>query len=254
VKIYAIAINTFKEVIRDKIFYSLVFFALLLLGASVLLSTLTVGERSKIIEDLSLAGINIFGVIIAVFVGIGLVYKELEKKTIYTIISKPIHRHEFLLGKYLGLALTLFVYISVMSVFFLVILHFTSDSAPLKLLWAVLLIYLELLVIEAAAVLFSSFSTPILSATYTLAIYVIGHLTKDLIGLAVKAKDEGARAVLSFLYYLLPNLENFNIKSDIVHDVPVNYSFIAMSMCYGVLYTAALLALSVIIFQKRNFK
>ena len=253
-KIYAIAVNTFKEVIRDKIFYSLVFFAILLLGASVLLGALTVGERSKIIEDLSLAGINIFGVIIAVFVGIGLVYKELEKKTIYTIISKPIDRYQFLLGKYLGLALTLFVYISVMSAFFLLILYFSTGMLPLKLLWAVLLIFVELLVIEAAAVLFSSFSTPILSATYTLAIYVIGHLTKDLIGLAGKAKNEGAKAVLEFLYYLLPNLENFNIKSEIVHDMPVTFPFMAMALGYGVLYTAALLALSVIIFQKRNFK
>ena len=130
-KVYAIAINTFKEVIRDKIFYSLVFFAVLLLGASVLLSTLTLGEQSKIIEDLSLSGIEILGVIIAIFVGIGLVNKELEKKTIYTIISKPIERWQFLLGKYLGLALTLLSYVSVMTVCYMLVLLAVHPYPPL---------------------------------------------------------------------------------------------------------------------------
>ncbi len=159
-KVYAIAINTFKEVIRDKIFYSLVFFAILLLGASVLLSTLTVGEQSKIIEDLSLSGIEIFGVIIAIFVGIGLVNKELEKKTIYTIISKPIKRWQFLLGKYLGLALTLLSYVAVMTVCYMLVLLAYTDTLPWQTLIAVLLIYVELLVVTASAILFSTFSTP----------------------------------------------------------------------------------------------
>lgn len=253
-KIYAIAINTFKEVIRDKIFYSLVFFALLLLGASVLLSTLTVGEQTKIIEDLSLSGINIFGVIIAVFVGIGLVSKELEKKTIYTIISKPIRRYEFLVGKFLGLALTLLVYIAVMSLFFLLILLAYSHVWAGSLLMAVLLIYMELLVVTAAAVLFSTFSTPTLSATYTLAIYVIGHLTGDLKGLAAKTGETAAKTVLEIAYYVLPNLENFNIKGRVVHAVPVSWEYMCMACLYGLLYVAGLMMLSVIVFQRRNFK
>ncbi len=133
-KIYAIAVNTFKEAIRDKIFYSLVFFAGLIIGTSILLSMLTLGEGSKIIADISLAGINFFGVIISIFVGIGLVYKELEKKTIYTIISKPIRRSDFLLGKYLGLALTLLVYLSVMSAIFLAVLYIYTGSLAYRLL------------------------------------------------------------------------------------------------------------------------
>ena len=213
-KVYAIAINTFKEVIRDKIFYSLVFFAILLLGASVLLSTLTVGERSKIIEDLSLSGIEIFGVIIAIFVGIGLVNKELEKKTIYTIISKPIKRWQFLLGKYLGLALTLLSYVAVMTVCYMLVLWLYTSTLPWQTLIAVLLIYVELLVITASAILFSTFSTPTLSASYALAIYVIGNMTGDLRGLAAKAGSAGASALLNFFYYFLPNLQDFNVKSD----------------------------------------
>ncbi|MBI5191543.1 MAG: ABC transporter permease [Nitrospirae bacterium] len=253
-KVYAIAVNTFKEVIRDKIFYSLVFFALLILGMSVIMSALTVGERAKIIEDLSLAGISIFGIIISIFVGIGLVSKELEKKTIYTIISKPIQRYEFLLGKYLGLALVLLAYISVMTLVFLVVLLLSTGVLGVGLLPAVLLIYVELLVVTAAALLFSTFSTPTLSATYTLALYIIGHLTSDLKGLAAKAGAESAKAVLEFLYYALPNLENFNIKGKVVHDVPVGAAYMFMAAGYGAFYVCALLLLAALIFQKRNFK
>lgn len=253
-KVYAIAINTFKEVIRDKIFYSLVFFAILLLGASVLLSTLTVGEQSKIIEDLSLSGIEIFGVIIAIFVGIGLVNKELEKKTIYTIISKPITRWQFLLGKYLGLALTLLSYVAVMTVCYMLVILAYTNTLPWQTLIAVLLIYVELLVVTASAILFSTFSTPTLSASYALAIYVIGNMTGDLRGLAAKTGSAGASAVLNFFYYFLPNLQDFNVKSETVHNIPVTPGFVLSAMTYGLMYVMAILAVSVLVFQRRNFK
>ncbi|MHB8173435.1 MAG: ABC transporter permease [Nitrospirota bacterium] len=253
-KVYAIAINTFKEVIRDKIFYSLVFFAVLLLGASVLLSTLTLGERSKIIEDLSLSGIEIFGVIIAIFVGIGLVNKELEKKTIYIIISKPIKRWQFLLGKYLGLSLVLMAYIAVMTVCYMLVLFLYTNKLPWQTLISVLLIYVELLVVTASAILFSTFSTPTLSASYALALYVIGHMTGDLRGLAAKTGLAGAKAVLTFVYYVLPNLEDFNVKAQTVHNIPVTPDYILSSMAYGLMYVMAILALSVLVFQRRNFK
>lgn len=253
-KIYSIAVNTFKEVIRDRIFYSLVFFAALILGASVLISTLTVGEQSKIIEDLSLGAINIFGVIISIFVGIGLVSKEIEKKTIYTIISKPIRRYEFLLGKYLGLALTLLIYIALMTACFMAVLYLYLGTAPWNLLLAVLFIYFELLVVTAAALLFSTFSTPTLSATYTLAIYVIGHLVADLKGLAGKSPSELTKGVLNVLYYVLPNLGNFNIKGEVVHNVPISGERVAMTAAYGALYVFILLLIASAVFQRRNFK
>lgn len=253
-KIYAIAVNTFKEAIRDKIFYSLVFFAGLIIGTSILLSMLTLGEGSKIVADISLAGINFFGVIISIFVGIGLVYKELEKKTIYTIISKPIRRSDFLLGKYLGLALTLLVYLSVMSAIFLAVLYIYTGSLAYRLLLSVVLIYFELLIVTAAAILFSTFSTPSLSATYTLAIYVIGHLTGDLKALAGKTDAASAKIVLDAAYYILPNLENFNIKGEVVHNLPISGVYMLQAMTYGVLYVVCLIVIAVVIFQKKNFK
>jgi len=253
-KVYSIALNTFKEVIRDKIFYSLVFFALLMLGTSVLLSTLTLGERTKIIEDISLAGVSFFGVVISIFVGIGLVYKELEKKTIYTIISKPIKRYQFLLGKYLGLALTLLVYVSVMSACILLVLYLSNGIWAGSLMPAVLMTYFEFLIITAAALLFSTFSTPTLSATYTLAIYIIGHLTGDLKGLAAKIGQPVIKKVIEILYYGLPNLENFNIKGQVVHGVSLPPGYYVMAVSYGLLYAAGILAVAVMVFQRRNFK
>ncbi len=253
-KIYAIAKNTFKEVIRDRIFYSLVFFALLILGASVLLSALTIGERTKIIEDISLAGINLFGVVISIFVGIGLVSKELEKKTIYTIVSKPISRWEFLLGKYMGLAMTLLVYVALMSGCFLGALYLDTRAWGGLLMPAVLMIYFELLIVTAAALLFSTFSTPTLSATYTLAVYVIGHLTGDLKGLAGRIGNPALAKTLEALYYILPNLEDFNLKGQVVHGQSVPAGIMLMSMSYGLLYVIVILALAMIVFQRRNFK
>jgi ABC-type transport system involved in multi-copper enzyme maturation permease subunit len=253
-KILAIAINTFKEAIRDKIFYSLVFFAVLLLGVSVVLSSLSMGEQQKIIADFSLAGINIFGVIIAVFVGIGLVSKEIEKKTVYTLISKPIRRWEFLLGKYCGLALTLLIYVSVMTLFFMLVLFLYSGGWQWNLLLAVFMIYIELLVVTAVALVFSTFSTPTLSAAYALAVYVLGHLTPDLKVIAGKAGNVMVAGLFNFIYYLLPNLENFNIKGKAVHGVEISAWYVFVSTSYGLVYTAALLLLASLIFQRRNFK
>jgi len=255
-KVYAIAVNTFKEAIRDKIFYSLVFFALLILGASTALATLTIGEWSKIIEDLSLSAMGIFGVIISVFVGVGLVFKELEKKTIYTIISKPIKRWQFLLGKYLGLALTLLVYMAVMSIVFMIALHHYGDTEKngIRLFSAVFLIYIELLVLTAVAIIFSTFSSPMLSAAFTLSIYVIGHLLPDIKLFTAKYTPMGLKGVMNVVYYALPNLENFNIKTLVVHNLPVSAGYIWMATAYGLLYITSLLSIAVLIFEKRNFK
>src|SRR5207253_11226608 len=154
-RITVIALNTFRETLRDKILYNLVFFGLLLIGSSILLSTLTIGEQVKIIEDIGLASINLFGVIIAIFVGIGLVSKEIEKRTIYSIIAKPVPRYLFLLGKYSGLALTLFVNVSIMAAGFFLALLASGVTVQLALLKAIGLIFMELLVITAVAVLFS---------------------------------------------------------------------------------------------------
>lgn len=253
-RIVVIAMNTFRETLRDKILYNLVFFGLLLIGSSILLSTLTIGEQAQIIQDIGLASINVFGVLIAIFVGIGLVSKEIDKRTIYSIIAKPIPRYQFLLGKYCGLALTLLVNVVIMTAgFFLTLLAGRVGFSP-ALQWAIGLIVMELLVITAVAVLFSTFTTPTLSATYTLAIYVIGHLTDDLRVLGSKLSNDPTKDLLDLLYYALPNLEYFNIKGQAVHGIVIEPLYLASALAYGIAYSIVVLGLACVIFQRRDFK
>jgi len=252
--IAVIAFNTYKESIRDKLLYNLLIFALFLIGSSVVLSDLTVGEHSKIIVDISLASINLFGVLIAIFVGIGLVSKEIEKKTIYTIIAKPVHRWQFLVGKYFGLLLTLAVNMLLMTVCFYLVQLAGEWSLRWQFLEAIWLIYVELMVVTALALLFSTFTTSTLAAIFTLALYVIGHLTGDLRVFASKMGSATSQWLGDTLYYVLPNLEAFNIKAEVVHHVEVPVERLALSSLYGVLYVTLVLILAVAIFQRRDFK
>ncbi|MFO0700106.1 MAG: ABC transporter permease subunit [Nitrospira sp.] len=253
-RIFAIASNTFKENLRDKILYNLVIFGLMLIGGSVLLGSLTMGEQGKIIKDLGLASINVFGVLIAIFVGIGLVSKEIEKRTIYTIIAKPIPRYQFLLGRYSGLVLTLVVNTTIMTIGFMVTLMLAGISFDLGILKAIALIVLELLLIVAVAVMFSTFTTPTLSATFTLAVYVIGHMTEDLQVLGNKLENPMVSWILNVLYYGLPNLGYFNVKGEAVHGFPISLNYLLLATSYGLAYTTLLMVAASLIFQRRDFK
>jgi ABC-2 type transport system permease protein len=249
--IWAIASNTFREAIRDRILYLLLVFALLLMGLSQVLSLLTVGGEEKIIKDLGLASISLFGVLTAIFIGVALVSKEIERRTIYTIVSKPIHRHEFLLGKYLGLALTLFVNTSVMTLWFYLIL-LLKGFADARLLLAILLIFLELLLVTAFAILFSSFSTPILSTLFSLALYLVGHLTWSL-ALLEERVGPSARALCRVLSWTLPNLEIFDIKGEVVHGAPVSAQIVLWAVVYLLGYGGAVLSVACLVLSRRDF-
>ncbi len=253
-RIQAIAVNTFREAIRDKILYSLLFFALIMIGASLLLGKLALGEYTKIIMDVGLAAISLFGTLIAIFVGITLVNKEIEKRTVYTVVSKPIRRWEFIVGKYLGLALTLFVEVVVMSIGFFLMVIYAGGSFPSILFVAIGLIYIELLFLTAIAVFFSSFSTPTLSGLFTLSAYIIGHLTEDIKRFGEESESAMVKSASEFLYYLLPNLENFNIKNQAVHGVAIGGGEVALVIVYGVIYISLILFASTVIFQGRDFK
>jgi len=252
-KITAIAVNTFREGIRDRILYLPFFFALSAVVLSRVLAILTVGDRVKIIKDVGLASISLFGMLIAVLIGTGLVYKEIDKKTIYTLLAKPLERWQFLLGKFLGLVLTLAVLTAVMAVVFLgvVLAHTGRVDGPLLL--AVAFIFLELVLITAVAMLFSCFSTPILSSVFTLAFFIIGHFSWGLQTLIEKARPGPSRTALRVLAAVLPDLENFTYKTDAVHGLKILPRYYAFSAVYGLVYTLFVLALAVLIFKKRDF-
>jgi ABC-type transport system involved in multi-copper enzyme maturation permease subunit len=256
----AVAINTFREARRDKIFYNLLIFALILIGGSMLLATLTLGEQSKIIMDFGLASINFFGILIAIFLGVSLVSKEIQKRTLYTVLSKPIGRTEFLLGKYAGLLLTLLINTAIMTIglYLTLMLNQFSWGLPVTdvephLLNAVFMIYLELCLITAVALLFSTFTTTTLSAIFTLSIYVIGHISSDLVALGEKLPAKSTAFLLKAIYYILPNLSNFDIKGQVVHKVAIEPIYFLLTGTYAVVYITLLIATATFIFNKRDF-
>lgn len=248
-----VAGNTFRETVRDKILYNLVLFALLLIGTSVLLGTLTIGEQARIVNDLGLAAINLVSVVIAIFVGIGLVTKEIERRTVYTILSRPITRVQFVLGKYIGLGFIVVANVTIMFVMFLATIWLTGNTIHASLFQAVELILVETLLVMAIAMFFSTFSSSVLSATMTIGLYIIGHLTGDLKGIAEKSQNPVAESMMTVLYYILPDLEALNVKGQAANGVPVEAAFQAASTAYGLLYAALLLTGACLIFQRRDF-
>ncbi|MEA2207164.1 MAG: hypothetical protein QOE77_3940 [Blastocatellia bacterium] len=255
--IAAIAGNTFREAVRDRVLYNLLLFALLLIGGAIFLGELSGGQEAKIIVDLGLSATLLFGVFIAIFVGVGLVYKEIERRTLYAILSKPVSRGRFLFGKYLGLCLTLLVNVLVMGVgVSLALAYVTKGLNPLIFsIWpAVFLIYFELAIITGVALLFSSFSSPALSALLTFLVFIIGHLSADLKSFASSLGGTTARWFFNALYYLLPNLAHYSFITPAAHgQTPAPGSFL-MALLYGCVYVAVLLTAATLIFNQRNFK
>ncbi|TKJ28282.1 hypothetical protein CEE39_10185 [bacterium (candidate division B38) B3_B38] len=252
-KVYPIALNTFREAIRDRILYLLLFFALLMIFTSRIASLLTVGEESKIIIDVGLSAISFFGVLMAILIGITLVSREIEKRTIYNILSKPIRRYQFLLGKYAGLLLTILIMDFIMTLGLLLTLYFKSGRFELHLLLAMGLFFCELFIITAFAIFFSTFTTPILSSIFTLAIYAVGHLSWNLLALKERIASFWGKALCFMLYYLLPNLENFNIKNEVVHQLTIGWKTVLLAIGYGISYSVVIILLATLIFQRRDF-
>ena len=256
-RIGTIAQNAFREAVRDRVLYNLVLFVLLLTAGAIFLGELSGGQEAKIIVDLGLSSILLFGVFIAIFVGIGLVHKEIERRTIYAILSKPIGRGEFLLGKYLGLCLTLLVNVFVMGAgVSLALLYVKRGWDPLVFsIWpAILLIYLELAILTAVALLFSTFSSPALSALLTFFVFVAGHFSGDLKTFAASLGGTAARWFFTTIYYLVPNLSNYSLITPAAHGYAPGAPELLLALLYAVIYSSVLLAAGALIFNRRNFK
>ncbi len=253
-RISAIAGNTVREAVRNKLLYTLLFFAVAVIGCAVLVASLSYVEGNRIIQDVGLAAIRLFSLGIAVFVGIGLIHNEVERRTIQTILSKPVSRAEFLLGKYLGLLATVWLQVAIMGVAFVIVS--LASGAPLGagVAWALLLFCMELAVIVAVATLFSSFTTPLLASLFTVGIWVVGHLTRDLLALGKQADQESVQWVTAFLYRVLPDLEAFNLTIEAVHGLPIESGEVVWPMLLGIGYSAVLLIVAIQVFQKRDMK
>lgn len=257
----------FRESVRDRVPYTMVVFAVLMIAASFLISQLTAGQDLKIIKDLGLAALSIFGLLIAVFIGIGLVSKEVERKSVYGLLTKPVTRTQFILGKYLGLVTTLAVNLSVMTVAYYFVLAYMDATATASMragwaapaldprqLVAIVLIMGELALVTAVALLFSTFSSPLLSALLTIGLWVAGHFNADLRQFEQVVDQPAVAWIARGLYYLLPNLAPFNVKAEVVYGVPVAASHVAWTLVYAATYISALLVAAIAIFRRRDFK
>jgi ABC-type transport system involved in multi-copper enzyme maturation permease subunit len=251
-RIIAVAHNTFRESVRDKVLYVLLFFAAAAILGSKALGWVSIGQDIKIVKDITLASISLFGVLIAIFVGTSLVYKEIDKRTLYTILSQPMHRYEFVLGKYLGLLALLAVTVLFMagvSGGYVVLLGGNLDTV-----WflAVLLIFVKLAFVTAIAILFSAITSPILGAVMVFSIYVFGHATGVFRELPPQFDGTLAKSVLEAAYYVVPNLGNFDLRAEAANGIPVSLAFVGFALLYGVLYTTAVLLLAILAFEDKD--
>ena len=248
----ALACNTFREAVRDRVLYSILFFAIGVIVLSLALQEITVGDREKVVRSVALGSIAAFGAIISMFLGISLVWKEVERKTVYTILSKPISRWMFVLGKYLGMMMTLVVQIAVMLVVYTILLTAQQTFPPMVVYVSALLLIVELMLLTSWATLFSTYSAPTTAAAFTLAIFLIGHLADDiwLYGSALRVPGGPDRQDAQ----VLPNFEMFNIRSHAVHELPIPWEQVTGAVAYGAFYTAAVLGLAMVVFERRDRK
>jgi len=265
-RVWALALNTHREAIRQKILYTLVFFSVTLVLFSLFLGQLSLGADVKIVMDMGLASMMIFGSIMAIFMGIGLVFKEIDRRTIYTILTKPVSRSEFILGKFLGLATTIGLEVFSMSILLFGMLFLYREPLDFNLCKAILLIYAELCVLIALSLIFSSYSSSFMSALFCISFLVIGHVTDDLgqimgpkVALILKDAEGTDRWGGNLLFAAIEvlqwfSLDHFAINAKIVHGVPVPWAWVIQSLFYGFCLIALLLSVAIYLFRKKDLR
>jgi ABC-type transport system involved in multi-copper enzyme maturation permease subunit len=256
-RVGVVALNTFREAVRDRVLYNLVFFALVMIAASILVGQVSIGIEEMVIVTLGLSAISVIGLLIAVFIGVGLVSKEMDKRTLYALLAKPVRRWEFLLGKFGGLVLTLTVNTLAMAAGLFLALKLVKSSADIleaSVLVAVYFIVLKLALVVALALLFSCFTTPLLSILYTAGLYIAGLFVTEMRNYQSETMSRALQTLLRWLSYLLPNFENFDVMAAAAHGRVIPRALIVQNTAYAVVYCAVLLAVAAVIFTRRNLK
>jgi ABC-type transport system involved in multi-copper enzyme maturation permease subunit len=250
-------LNTFREAVRDRVLYNLLLFALVMMAASIIAGQISIGIEETVIATLGLSAISLIGLLIAIFIGVGLVSKEMDKRTLHALLAKPVRRWEFLLGKFGGLILTLAVNTAAMGAgLFLALIYVkpTLERGDATVFVAVYFIWLKLALVVALALLFSCFTTPLLAILFTAGIYIVGLYVQELRDLPVAVMSPAMTVFTKWLSYLLPNFENFNIMAQAAHSRPVPGSFIAQNTLYAAVYCTVVLTGAVLVFSRRNLK
>ena len=255
-RLSAVTFNTFREAVRDRVLYNLILFVLLLLAIAPLFGQISIGLERIILINVGLSAMSLFGIVIAILVGIGLVSREIDKKTLYTILSRPVRRWEFITGKYCGLVMTLTVNAVMMATGFYLALLITGHgwkAADAQLLIPIYFIILQFFIMTAITLLFSAFTTPVFSAIFAFSLFVIGTFSEDLRNFA--ALTQGfTKWLVTATAYLVPNFSSLNVISQAAHDVPVEGRLVVFNTLYALFYSIAAIAAAVVIFERRNLK
>jgi ABC-type transport system involved in multi-copper enzyme maturation permease subunit len=252
-RLLAVAANTFRETVRERVLYNLVFFAILMTLSGLLLGQLSIRQDEKIIKDIGLASIDLFGTLIAIFIGVGLVSKEIERRSLYPLLAKPLTREEFFLGKFAGLAFTLLVNVSVMAAGIFLTLLATSGRADPLLLRAIYPLFLGLLLVVALAMLFSTVTSSALAAVCTVGL-VLGGRFSDVIKNMKEVAPGTPVWLVDLLYYALPNFRNFDFKDRVAYGDPVPLTDLAWVTAYAAAYVGLALGVGLLSFRKRDFQ
>ena len=255
-RIAHIASNTFREAVRDRVLYNLIAFAVLISAAAIFIGQISIEIERLVVINLGLTAVSLFGMVIAIFVGIGLVSKEIEKRTLYTVLSRPVRRWEFIVGKFFGLAGTLvvntfFMALGVFGALFYVAHRFSGADSSIFI--ALYFIILQFLIICALALLFSSFSSPLLSAVFAFSLFIIGSFADDLRGFATLAHGL-THWVATGAAYLVPNFSALNVISAVAHQQPISWQLVMQNTLYTLFYTAMALSGAVLVFDRRDLK
>lgn len=253
-RIWTMALNTFKESVRNRVMINILLFAIGLILLSLVLGDWSMGHQIKVIKDFGLSAMSIFGLLIALFIGLRLMVQELEQRTLYVIASKPIHRWEIVFGKYIGLAITIAVNLLLMSLTLLCLGFIMEKKIDLGLTPAIVLMYLEILLIVAFALFFSLFASPSLSAVATIIVFVIGHMSGFLRDYVQVYPDKGFHWLLKIIYAVAPNLENLNLKTTVVEHLQLPGHVFWDGLIYGLGYILIVLLLTAAVFERRDLK
>ncbi len=274
--IFHLAFNTFRESVRDRVLYVILFFAALMVFTSRAIGWISVGQQEQIVKHFSLAAISFFGALIAVFIGAALIHKETDKRTIYTILSKPVHRWQFVLGKFFGLTAVLFLVVAGMGIVVMAFLRIALDGpVALLLVQAVFFTFLEVMVITSVAILLSTVASPVLAAIVTFSTYLVGQVTPSLMDivnfeplkesqyeLASRSNELAVfvsqahgllRPLSKVVYIVVPNLTHFGLRNRLMYDQPLEPGEFGFAILYAVCYSAAMLALAMVCFERKRF-
>jgi ABC-type transport system involved in multi-copper enzyme maturation permease subunit len=251
--ILALAGHTVRELVRNKLLYLLLVFALALILTSVVLAQLTIGQRERVINDVGLATVQLSGALVAILVGVGLVAGEVDRRTVYVTLAKPVTRPQFIIGRYLGLCANLLLFVLVMGAALWATLFVCGYPMGATGLSALVLIAVELFVLAAFAVVFSSFTTPTLGVIFALSFFIIGHLAGDLAVFATRLPSPTG-PLLAVLARVVPNLDLMNLKTLAANQLPVSAAYVASTIGYGLCYAAVAVGLASVIFSRRDLK